>query len=165
MIAYVSAGAAARELSAQLDPDRVLLSGPEYEEARWIKNGAVDHRPALIVRCETPAEVQAAVLAARRHELPLSVRGGGHDCARRALRPGGLVIDLSGMRQVEVDADARIATVAGGATTRDVIEAAAPHELVAATGTFGSVGMAGLTLGGGYGPLNGRFPPRLGQSA
>src|SRR5262245_42878124 len=99
MSTNVSAVPAARDLAAQLDPDRVLVSGPSYDEARRIWNGAVDHRPALIVRCKTPAEVSAAILAARTHQLPLSVRGGGHDWAGRAVRHGGLVIDLSGMRQ------------------------------------------------------------------
>jgi FAD/FMN-containing dehydrogenase len=157
MVAHVSTGSVARELSAHVDPERVLVRGRAYDEARRIWNGAVDHRPALIVRCETPAEVQASILAARRHELPVSVRGGGHDWAGRALRHGGLVIDLSRMRHVAADAAARVATAEGGATTRDVVAAATPRELAAATGTVGSVGMAGLTLGGGYGPLNGRF--------
>ena len=89
--------------------------------------------------------------------MPLSVRGGGHDWAGRALRPDGLVLDLSGMRRVTVDAEARVATVGGGATAADVIAAAAPHGLAAVTGTVGSVGMAGLTLGGGYGPLAARY--------
>jgi FAD/FMN-containing dehydrogenase len=157
LLAEVSAVSAARELSARLNPDRVLVSGAAYEDARRIWNGAVENRPALIVRCGTTSDVQAAILAARRHALPLSVRGGGHDWAGRALRHAGLVIDLSRMRQVAVDAAARIATVAGGATTGDVVAATTPHELAAATGTVRSVGMAGLTLGGGYGPLDGRL--------
>jgi FAD/FMN-containing dehydrogenase len=153
-----SAAAAARELRAQLSPDRVLVPGvTAYETARRIWNGAVETRPALIVRPATPAEVQAAVLTANNHHLPVSVRGGGHDWAGRALRNGGLVIDLSGMRRVTVDADALTASVGGGATAREVIAATEPHGLVAATGACGPVGMAGLTLVGGYGPLNGRF--------
>src|SRR5215468_1611561 len=152
-----SVAPAARELRAQLGPDRVLVSGALFDKARQIWNGAVDREPALIVRAETAAEARAAVLTAGDHRLPLSVRGGGHDWAGRALRPGGLVIDLTGMRRVAVDAQARTVTVGGGATAREVIAAAAPHGLVAATGTCGSVGMAGLTLVGGYGPLNGRF--------
>jgi FAD/FMN-containing dehydrogenase len=91
-----SAAAAARELRARLAPDRVLMAGPSYDDARRIWNGAVDHRPALIVRPGTPAEVRAAILTARNQSLPLSVGGGGHDWAGRALRPGGLVIDLTG---------------------------------------------------------------------
>src|SRR5215472_11426247 len=152
-----SVASAARELRAHLGPDRVLVSGALFDKARQIWNGAVDHEPALIVRAETAAEVRAALLTARDHRLPLSVRGGGHDWAGRALRPGGLVIDLTGMRRVVVDTQARTAIVGGGAIAREVIAAAAPHGLVAATGTCGSVGMTGLTLVGGYGPLNGRF--------
>ena len=156
-VAGLSVAPAVRELRAQLGPDRVLVSGALFDKARKIWNGAVDREPALIVCAETAAEVQAAVLTARDDRLPLSVRGGGHDWAGRALRPGGLVIDLTGMRQVAVDTETRTATVGGGATAREVIAAAAPYGLVAATGTCGSVGMAELTLVGGYGPLNGRF--------
>jgi FAD/FMN-containing dehydrogenase len=95
------------------------------------------------------------VRAARRHGLPLSVRGGGHDWAGRALRDDGLVIDLTGMRDVTVDPRARVAAVAGGALAKDVAVAAGAHGLVAALGNCGTVGMAGFTLGGGYGPLSG----------
>lgn len=151
------ATAAAEDLAEQLARDQVVMSGPVYAEAVHIWNGAVDHRPALVVRSRTAMDVQRSIMAAHRHGLPLSVRGGGHDWAGRALRDGGLVVDLSGMRQVVVDPEERIAAIGGGATASDVITAAAPHRLVAATGTVGSVGMAGLTLGGGYGPLNGVF--------
>jgi FAD/FMN-containing dehydrogenase len=89
--------------------------------------------------------------------MRLSVLGGGHDWAGRALCDGGLLIDLSRMRGVRVDPSARVATVGGGATAADVMAAAAPYGLVAAAGNMGVVGMTGLTLGGGYGPLNGRF--------
>ena len=89
-------------------------------------------------------DVQAAVRVARTHGLPLSVRGGGHDWAGRALRHDGLVIDLSTMRQVTVDAAGNIATVAGGATAADLMTAAAPHGLAAVTGNVGAVGMAGF---------------------
>src|SRR5215469_14459417 len=94
---------------------------------------------------------------ARKHDFPLSVRGGGHDWAGRALRDGGLVIDLSRMRRVQVDAAGPRATFAGGATGMDVIAAAAPHGLAAVTGNVGAVGMAGFLLAGGYGPLTTRF--------
>jgi FAD/FMN-containing dehydrogenase len=153
----VSIASAADDLETHLGSERVLQSGPSYDEARRLWNHAVDARPALIARAATARDVQAAIRVARDHGLPLSVRGGGHDWAGRAVRDGGLLIDLSGMRQVVADPDARIATVGGGATAADVITAAAPYELSAVTGTVGSVGMAGLTLGGGYGPLMGRF--------
>jgi FAD/FMN-containing dehydrogenase len=93
--------------------------------------------------------------AVRRHRLPLSVRGGGHDWAGRALCDGGLVIDLTGMRDVAADPRGLVATIAGGARAKDVAAAAAARDLVAAVGNCGTVGMAGLTLGGGYGPLSG----------
>ncbi|WAC92345.1 FAD-binding oxidoreductase [Mycobacterium sp. Aquia_213] len=150
-----AAAAVAAELNHRLPGGRVL-TGPAYDHGRRIWNGAIDHVPAVIVRPHTGAEVQTAVLAARNHDLPLSVRGGGHDWAGRALRHGGLVIDLSAMRHVIVDPQSRVATVQGGATAGDVIGAAQAHGLTAAAGTVGGVGMTGLTLGGGYGPLLGR---------
>ncbi|WP_338760952.1 FAD-binding oxidoreductase [Nocardia vulneris] len=142
-------------LTPAVDPHRVITAGPELDAAATVWNGAVTNRPALIVRCETTADVQHAVHAARESGLALSVRGGGHDWAGRAIRPGGLVIDLTRMRQVSVSDN--VATVAGGATSADVAEEADRHGLAVATGTVGTVGMLGLSLGGGYGPLNGCF--------
>ncbi|MET8552461.1 FAD-binding oxidoreductase [Micromonospora zamorensis] len=135
----------------------MLTAGMEYEAVRTIWNGAVSSRPLAVLRCASTAEVQTGVRAAREKGLPLSVRGGGHDWAGRALVDGGLTLDLSPMRQVRVDPATAVATVAGGATSADVAAAAQRAGLVAVTGTAGSVGMAGLTLGGGYGPLSGRF--------
>ena len=97
--------------------------------------------------------------------LPLSVRGGAHDWVGRALRHDGLVVDLSQMRQVIVDPHSRVATVAGGAKVKDMAAAADAHGLVAALGNCGEVGVAGLTLGGGYGPLNGTCRLGGGQPA
>lgn len=143
----------ADELRAAIS-GRVALPGHElYDEGARVWNGAARRRPAIVAFCKQPEDVQAAVRAARRHGLPLSVRGGGHDWAGRALRDGGLVIDLAGMRDVTVDPRALVATVAGGALAKDVAAAAGAHVLVAALGNCGTVGMAGLTLGGGYGPL------------
>ncbi|MEV4800248.1 FAD-binding oxidoreductase [Nonomuraea sp. NPDC049421] len=150
-------GRLADTLRRTIHADRVLTTGPDYDAGRAIWNGAVLARPGVIVRCGEHTEVQAAVRAAREAGVPLSVRGGGHDWAGRSLSDGGLTIDLSGMRQVTVDPEAKVAEVAGGATAADVVRAAQPFGLTAATGSAGSVGMAGLTLGGGYGPLSGRF--------
>jgi hypothetical protein len=148
---------AARELKATMR-GRVLMAGDEaYDTGLRLWNGAVERRPAVLARCADPADVQAAVRIARAHELPLSVRGGGHDWAGRALRQGGLVIDLSEMRQVTVHASDGIASAGGGATAGGLVDAAGRHGLVTASGSVGKVGMAGLTLGGGYGPLDGRF--------
>jgi FAD/FMN-containing dehydrogenase len=148
---------AARELRAMMQGSVVLRGDDDYARTRQIWNGAVVNQPALFAVCETSADVQAAVRVARRHGLPFSVRGGGHDWVGRALLPDGLVIDLSGMRQVIVDPHSRVATVQGGARVKDVAAAAAARGLVAALGNCGTVGMAGLTLGGGYGPLSGQY--------
>jgi FAD/FMN-containing dehydrogenase len=145
----------ADELRATMSGDVALPGDERYDEGCRVWNGAVFRRPAIVALCKQPEDVQAAVRAARRHGLPLSVRGGGHDWAGRALRDEGLVIDLTGMRDVVVDPRARVATVAGGALAKDVAAAAGAHGLVAALGNCGMVGMAGLTLGGGYGPLSG----------
>ncbi|WP_156935195.1 FAD-dependent oxidoreductase [Pseudonocardia spinosispora] len=140
-------------LTRRIDRTRIAVEGPELDAVSAVWNGAVTHRPALVVRCATAADVRHAIRAARASGLPLSVRGGGHDWAGRAVRPGGLVIDLTRMRHVSVHDG--VATVAGGATSSDVAEAADRHGLTAVTGTVGAVGMIGLTLGGGYGPLLG----------
>ncbi|MEU5727138.1 FAD-binding oxidoreductase [Micromonospora sp. NPDC047738] len=138
--------------------DRLLLPTHEgFASASRIWNCAVTHRPVAIVRCLDNDDVRAAVLTAREYDVPLSVRGGGHDWAGRALRDGGLVLDLSGMRQVAVDTGAGTATVGGGAHIGDVSGAGQQHGLVTPTGTVRTVGMAGLTLAGGYGPLCGRY--------
>ena len=137
---------------------RVVLRGDDdYARTRQIWNRAVEYQPALFAVCETSTDVQPAVSVARRHSMPFSVRGGGHHWAGLALCPDGLVIDLSTMRQVTVDRHSRVATVQGGARLKEVAAAAGAHGLVAALGNCGAVGVAGLTLGGGYGPLNGLY--------
>jgi FAD/FMN-containing dehydrogenase len=123
------------------------------DEALEIWNAAVPLRPAGVWRCGNVGQVRDAVRRARADGMALSVLGGGHDWAGRAVRDGAQGIDLRGMREVKVDGD--VATVGGGATASDLIAAAAASGRSAATGTLGAVGMAGLTMGGGYGPLNG----------
>jgi hypothetical protein len=147
----------ADKLMAVISGGIALPTDKSYEAARRIFNGAIAHRSAVIAFCQNTLDVEAAVRLARRHGMPLSVRGGGHHWAGPALCPDGLVIDLSRMRQVVVDPRSRVATVGGGAKIKDVAAAAGTHGLVAALGNCGTVGMAGLTLGGGYGPLNGLY--------
>jgi FAD/FMN-containing dehydrogenase len=141
----------AHDLKAQMKGRVIARGDEEYETARKVWNGAVDHHPAAIAFCENTEDVQAAVRTARAHNIPVSVRSGGHDTVGRAVRPDGLVIDLSLMNNVRIDG--RIATVAGGATAAKVIAAAAASNLVAVTGWHGVPGMTGLTTVGGYGPL------------
>ncbi|WP_284252045.1 FAD-binding oxidoreductase [Litorihabitans aurantiacus] len=115
-------------------------------------NGAVVATPRAVVRPTSANQVAEAVAVAVEHDASVSVRGGGHDWLGRAV-DGEVVLDLSGMRGVEVRGD--LATVGGGATAADLAAEAARHGMLAVTGTAGRVGLAGLTLGGGYGPLLG----------
>src|SRR5215831_14211080 len=105
--------AVARGLQSGMRGKVVWRGNQAYAVIRQIWNGAVEHQPALFAVCETPGDVQAAVRCAREYSLPLSVRGGGHDWAGRALRHDGLVIDLSHMRRVDVDPKAPVATIQG----------------------------------------------------
>jgi FAD/FMN-containing dehydrogenase len=140
-------------LREQLPSGMVVTDPPAVSALVRPWNAQVTGRPSVVARCRTTADVQAAVRAARWAGMPLSVLAGGHDWAGSAIRDGGLLVDLSTMRQVTVDgAEAR---VAGGATVSDVLDAARPHGYAAAVGTVSSVGFAGLTLGGGYGTLIG----------
>jgi FAD/FMN-containing dehydrogenase len=138
-------------MTENLPPVTENLSRTPEDLKLW--NAAVSTRPVAVRRCEDTAQAVAAVRAARSAGLPLSVLGGGHDWAGRAVRERGLVVDLGGTRQVTVDGD--VASVGGGATALDLLTAAGAAGWSAATGTVGAVGMAGLTLGGGYGPLSG----------
>lgn len=147
----------AEVLRARTSPERVVTSGPAFDACCAVWNGAVSHRPAVILRCADAADAQAGVRAARELGVPLSVRGGGHGWTGSALSDGGLTLDLSAMRGVAVDRAAGVAHVRGGATSGDLVRATEPHGMVAVTGTVGAVGMVGLSLGGGYGPLSGRF--------
>jgi FAD/FMN-containing dehydrogenase len=124
-----------------------------YEAACEVWNGMISRRPAFIVRCESTDDVVAAVNFARDNHLLVAVRGGGHSAAGKAVCDDGLVIDLTGMREVQVDADTRRATVAGGATWADVDRATAVHGLATPGGLISTTGVGGLTLGGGLGWL------------
>jgi FAD/FMN-containing dehydrogenase len=138
-------------------PGRLSLPGDNrYAAATAIWAKPVGGMPRAVVHCRTPQDVRSSIRAARDCDLPLSVRGGGHDWAGRALCEG-LVIDLSGMNAVVLDRDNRTARVSGGARASDVVATTDPLGIAPVTGSVGAVGMAGLTLGGGYGPLIGRF--------
>jgi hypothetical protein len=156
-ISSVSIAAAAEELRRQMSGRLVLPTDSAYTEGCRLWNRRVRRRPAMIALCQTASDVEAAVQVARRHLLPLSVRGGGHDWAGRALCDDGIVIDLTNLCDVAIDPRRRIATVAGGAKSKDLAAAAEAHNLIAALGNCGTVGVAGLTLGGGYGPFAGTY--------
>jgi FAD/FMN-containing dehydrogenase len=146
-----------KDLRARLTGSVILPQEEGYDQARELWNGKVNKYPAAIVRCADAQDVVQAVRWARMHGLALSVRGGGHDVAGRALCEGGVVIDCSQMRAVSIDPGTRTARVQGGATISDLIHASQKEGLATTTGNIESVGLAGLTLGGGYGPLLGKF--------
>jgi FAD/FMN-containing dehydrogenase len=132
----------------------LLLPGEEgYEEARRVWNGAIDRRPALIARCAGADDVAEAVRFARERDLLVSVRGGGHAVAGYAVCDDGLMIDLSLMKAVRVDPDARTAKAAGGLLWSEFDKATQPHGLATTGGVISHTGIGGLTLGGGLGHL------------
>ncbi|UCG74298.1 MAG: FAD-binding oxidoreductase [Chromatiales bacterium] len=129
-----------------------------YDEARQLHNGMVDKRPALIAQCRTAEDIAAAVLFGREHDLAIAVHGGGHNVAGRATVNDGLMIDLSPMKIAQVDPRTRVARAQTGMTWRDLNAATQEHGLATTGGAVSTTGIAGLTLGGGYGymmPLHG----------
>jgi FAD/FMN-containing dehydrogenase len=122
---------------------------PEYETARRVWNSMIDKRPAAIARCADAEDVATAVRFAAEHELPLAVRGGGHNVAGTAVVDDGLVIDLSATRGVRIDASGRSVHVQGGATWADVDSVTAPLGLATPGGVVSETGVAGLALSGG----------------
>jgi FAD/FMN-containing dehydrogenase len=136
----------------------VLTAGDDgYDPARVTFNALVDRRPAAIVRCARVDDVATALDFARGNALTVAVRGGGHNPAGHAVCDGGLVIDLSRLSAVEVDADARTARAGGGTNWAQFDVACQAHGLVTPGGVVGTTGVTGLTLGGGIGHLLGRF--------
>jgi FAD/FMN-containing dehydrogenase len=141
------------ELRSSLGGPVLSPGDPGYDAARVCFNALVDRRPAVIAKCTGPRDVATAFDFARVHDLEVAVRGGGHNPAGHCVLDGGLVIDLSLLRAVEVDRNARTARAAGGSTWADFDSATQAHGLVTPGGVVGSTGVCGLTLGGGIGHL------------
>jgi FAD/FMN-containing dehydrogenase len=120
-----------------------------YDDARRVWNGMIDRHPALIARAAGVSDVRESVAFAREHDLPIAVRGGGHNVAGTAVADGALVIDLSNLREVQVDPESRTVRVQAGATWGDVDRATQPYGLAVPGGVVSSTGIAGLTLSGG----------------
>jgi FAD/FMN-containing dehydrogenase len=149
--------AALAEFRGSLRGSLLLQSDAEYETVRQVWNGLIDRRPALIVRCAGAGDVINAVNLARTRELLVSVRGGGHNVAGSAACDGGLMIDLSLMKGVHVDARARTARAQGGVTWGDLDSETQVFGLATPGGAVSTTGIGGLTLGGGLGWLRRKY--------
>jgi FAD/FMN-containing dehydrogenase len=148
------------ELSNSFSGRLLLPKDPGWDVARRVHNGLVDKRPALIAQCRGSADIALAVRAARDHGLAIAVRGGGHNVSGRSTVDGGLMIDLSLMKYVHVDAAARTARAAGGTLWGHFNRETQVHGLATTGGVVSTTGVAGLTLGGGLGWLM----PKYGMS-
>ena len=144
-------------LRAQLRGTACAPMDAGYDEARTIWNAMIDRRPGLAIRCQGASDVLQAVALARKHGLVVAVRGGGHNIAGSAVCEGGLLIDLSPMRWVRVDPVAKLANVGPGATLADVDRETQAFGLAVPTGINSTTGIAGLTVGGGFGWITRKF--------
>ena len=147
-------GDSLQELASGLGGSLVTRSSANYEDVRAVWNAMIETRPALIARCASAADVQRCVRFAAANSLLFSIRGAGHNIAGSALVEGGFTIDLSQMRDVEVDPVSATAIIQPGATLGDVDAATAEHGLALPVGINSTTGIAGLTLGGGFGWLS-----------
>lgn len=148
---------AVEEIKSQTRGKVLLPADPGYEETRQIWNATIDRRPAVIIQCAGVADIIRSVAFAREHRLPVSVRGGGHNIAGNALSDGGLTIDLSTMKSVRVNPETRRAYVEPGATLADFDHEAQAFGLATPLGINSTTGVAGLTLGGGFGWLTRKY--------
>ncbi len=134
-----------------LSGDLLFPNSKDFDEARSIWNAMIDRRPALVVRPRTENDVVAAVDFAKENDLAIAVKGGGHNIAGKAMMDNGIVVDFHHMKKITVDPERRIAKVQPGATLGDVDAATQPHGLAVPVGINSTTGIAGLTLGGGFG--------------
>jgi FAD/FMN-containing dehydrogenase len=148
---FVTFDRSIENLKARVRGAVIVAGDTEYDSARGVWHGSFDRRPTVIVRCADEYDVIAAVHFAREHELTIAVRSGGHSFAGHGTVDGGLVIDLSAMNGIKIDPERRIARVQPGVTWGEYAEAAQAHGLATSSGEVRTVGVGGLTLGGGIG--------------
>src|SRR5262245_47868629 len=151
------AEAAVGALHERLHGDLLRPGDPGYDAARHVFNAMIDKHPALIVRPGNVEDVRRAVLFARQQDLLLSIKGGGHSIAGSAVCEGGLMLDLSSLKTVRVDAQEQIAVTDPGLLLSDLDRATQAVGLATPLGTVSVTGIAGLTLGGGLGWLSGKY--------
>jgi FAD/FMN-containing dehydrogenase len=144
----------AAALRGRITGDVIVPGDASYDEARAVHNGMIDRHPTMIARVTSVADVQAALEAGQRANLPIALRGGGHNGPGFGTVEGGLVIDLSPMHDVQVDADRKTVRVQGGATWGMVDATTHEHGLAVPSGIISTTGVGGLTLGGGSGYLS-----------
>ena len=142
---------------AQLTGKVILPDDSAYDEARAIWNGMFDKKPAIIARCMNAGDVSHSVKFARAHELLIAVKGGGHNSAGNAVCDDGMVIDLSLMQKVDVDAESGTASVEGGCLLSAVDQATQEHGMAVSAGIVSHTGVGGLTLGGGFGWISRKY--------
>ncbi len=146
-----------QQTTAGLRGDVLRPGDRDYDSARAVFNAMIDRRPLAILRCHDADDVARGIAFARRHDLVLSVRGGGHNVAGSAVCDGGIMLDLSPMRGLQVDPGRRTVTAGPGLLLGDLDRATQKHGLAVPFGVMSKTGIAGLTLGGGLGWLNGRY--------
>ena len=151
------AQAARDELATKFEGQLIGPEDLDYDEARKLYNAMIDKRPALIARVTGPKDVAAAIAFARSHDLPIAIRGGGHNGGGLGSVDDGVMIDLSLLKDVEVDPTAGTARVGGGCTWSDVDAGTQPHGLAVPCGIISTTGVGGLTLGGGLGHLTRKY--------
>ena len=149
--------AAIAGLKSTIQGQVILPGDATYDEVRSIWNAMIDKRPAVIVQCTAADDVPSSIGFARQHGLEISIRGAGHNIAGNALCDGGLLIDHSNMKAVKVDTDKRRAYAEPGTTLGDFDAAVQAHGLATPVGINSTTGIAGLTLGGGFGWLTRKY--------
>src|SRR5262250_3687466 len=157
MSSIASVDSTAADLAASFGGQLLQPADAGYEEARKVHNGLVDRRPALIARCRGVGDIVDAVSLARKLNLEVAVRGGGHNVAGRATVDAGLMIDLAPMKGVHVDPSSRSVRAQAGVTWAELNRETQLHGLAVTGGVVSTTGIAGLTLGGGLGWLMSKY--------
>ena len=157
MSATIAVAQAARRELQGFDGALIAPDDAGYDEARTVYNAMIDRRPAVVARCASEADVAATIAFARRHDLALAVRGGGHNGGGLGVVDDGVVLDLSALDAIEIDSSACVARVGGGCRWGQVDARTHEHGLATPSGIISTTGVGGLTLGGGIGHITRKY--------